>query len=108
MWVVCVCMCAYSMSVCACICTRAQSFLLSSLTDARGQDVVPGTSLSGHTLEHSAAVQGVTRVTPVGDGAAREMSLVVDLEAKLGHPRVLAVGKLKAWKKGGAINQMYL
>lgn len=76
-------------------------FLLCSLTNARGQGVVPGTSLSGHTLEHSAAVQGVTRVTPVGDGAAREMSLVVDLEAKLGHPRVFAVGQLKAWRREG-------
>ncbi len=69
-----------------------------SLTDAGRKRIIPGPPLSCHAFEHTAAVQCVSGVALVGDGAAREMALVVDLEAKLGHPRVLTVRKLKTWK----------
>lgn len=66
-----------------------------SLTDAGRKRIIPGPPLSRHAFEHAAAVQCVSGVALVGDGAAREVALVVDLEAKLGHPRVLTVRELK-------------
>lgn len=69
-----------------------------SLTDAGRKRIIPGPPLSSHAFEHAAAMQCVSGVALVGDGAAREVALVVDLEAKLGHPRVLTVRKLKTWK----------
>ena len=71
------------------------------LTYAGGQRVVPGASLARHALEHAAAVQGVARVALVGDGAAGEVALVVDLVAKLGHTWIVAVGKLKTCQGKG-------
>lgn len=42
-------------------------------------------------------MQCVAWVTLVGDGAAREVALVIYLEAKLWHARILTVWQLKAW-----------
>lgn len=72
-----------------------RSELLNSLTDAGRKRIIPGPPLSRHAFEHAAAVESVSGVTLVGDGASREVALVVDLEAKLGHPRVLTVRELK-------------
>lgn len=66
-----------------------------SLTDAGRKRIIPGPPLSRHAFEHTAAMQSVSGVALVGDGAAREVALVIDLEAKLGHPRVLTVRELK-------------
>lgn len=67
------------------------------LTYAWWQRVVPGTSLPCHALEYAAAMQRVARVTLVGDGAAREVALVIHLVAKLGHAGILTMWQLEAW-----------
>lgn len=68
---------------------------MNGLTDAGRKRIIPGPPLSRHAFEHAAAVESVSGVTLVGDGASREVALVVDLEAELGHPRVLTVRELK-------------
>lgn len=69
------------------------------LTYAGGQRVVPGAPLARHALQHAAAVQRVAGVALVGDGASGEVTLVVDLVAKLGHTWVLTVRELETCKQ---------
>lgn len=44
-------------------------------------------------------MQSVSRLASVCDAAPREMALVVDLEAKLRHARVLTMRQLKTWRE---------
>lgn len=68
---------------------------MKGLTDTWGQGVIPGSPFTCHTLQTGGPVQSVSGLTSVCDAAAREMTLVIDLEAKLRHTWVLAVGQLK-------------
>lgn len=44
-------------------------------------------------------MQGVSRLASVSDAAPREMALVVDLEAKLRHARVLTMRQLETYRE---------
>lgn len=44
-------------------------------------------------------MQSVPGLTSVCDAAPGEVTLVVDLEAKLRHTRVLTVRQLKTWRR---------
>lgn len=64
-------------------------------TDTGRQRVVPGSPFPGHALQCGRSVQGVSRLTSVCDAAPREVTLVIDLEAKLGDAWVLTVRQFK-------------
>lgn len=64
-------------------------------TDTRRQGVIPGSPFSSHTLECGSSMQSVSRFASVCDAAPREMTLVVNLEAKLRHTWVLTMRQLE-------------
>lgn len=69
---------------------------MASRTYTRRQGVIPGSPFTCHTLQRGGPVQSVSWLAPVCDAAPREVTLVVDLEAKLRHTGVLAMRQLKA------------
>lgn len=77
------------------------------LTYAGGQWVVPGAPLACHALEHTATMQRVAGVALVGDGASGEVTLVIDLVAKLGHTWILAVGELETCEQKVGLDCRY-
>lgn len=70
-------------------------FGLKRRTDTGRQRVVPGSPFPGHALQCGRSVQGISRLTSVCDAAPREVTLVIDLEAKLGDAWVLTVRQFK-------------
>lgn len=68
-------------------------------TDTGRQRVIPGSPFACHTLQCGSPMQSVSRLASVCDAASREMALVIDLEAKLRHARVLAMRQLKTQRE---------